>query len=299
MTSMNELEKTLPPLTPGTLYLVATPIGNLEDMTFRAVRILKEVGRIACEDTRSTRKLLDHYGIATTAVSYHEHNEAERTKELMDRLQSGESVALVTDAGTPLISDPGYRIVKAAREAGITVVPIPGACAVITALSASGLGTDAFYFGGFLPSKAQQRRKTFEQLGMMEATLAFYESPHRILETLDEIAALFPVRQVVLGRELTKVHEEFLVGTAGELRAELRRRPSIKGEFTVLLERFQPGEQIASDESLEQRMQRLLRLGLSRMDAMKAAARELGVSKREVYQRLEEVNKYEKFKVQL
>ena len=273
---------------PGVLYIVATPIGNLEDMTFRAVRILKEVGRIACEDTRSTRKLLDHYSIATTAVSYHEHNEADRTKQLMDRLQSGESVALVTDAGTPLISDPGYRIVRAAREGGIEIVPIPGACAAITALSASGLGTDAFYFGGFLPSKTQQRRKTLEQLGMMEATLAFYESPHRILETLEEIAALFPLRQVVLGRELTKLHEEFLTGTAGEVRAELSSRPSIKGEFTVLLDRFQPGEQIPSDESLEQRIQRLLGSGLSRMDAMKAAAREMGVSKREVYQCLEQ-----------
>ena len=273
---------------PGVLYIVATPIGNLEDMTFRAVRILKEVGRIACEDTRSTRKLLDHYSIATTAVSYHEHNEADRTKQLMDRLQSGESVALVTDAGTPLISDPGYRIVRAAREGGIEIVPIPGACAAITALSASGLGTDAFYFGGFLPSKTQQRRKTLEQLGIMEATLAFYESPHRILETLDEIAALFPLRQVVLGRELTKLHEEFLTGTAGEVRAELSSRPSIKGEFTVLLDRFQPGEQIPSDESLEQRIQRLLGSGLSRMDAMKAAAREMGVSKREVYQCLEQ-----------
>ena len=273
---------------PAALYIVATPIGNLEDMTFRAVRILKEVGRIACEDTRSTRKLLDHYSIATTAVSYHEHNEADRTKQLMDRLQSGESVALVTDAGTPLISDPGYRIVRAAREGGIEIVPIPGACAAITALSASGLGTDAFYFGGFLPSKTQQRRKTLEQLGMMEATLAFYESPHRILETLEEIAALFPLRQVVLGRELTKLHEEFLTGTAGEVRAELSSRPSIKGEFTVLLDRFQPGEQIPSDESLEQRIQRLLGSGLSRMDAMKAAAREMGVSKREVYQCLEQ-----------
>ena len=276
---------------PGALYIVATPIGNLEDMTFRAVRILKEAGRIACEDTRSTRKLLDHYGIATPAVSYHEHNEADRTKELMERLQSGESIALVTDAGTPLISDPGYRIVKAARKAGVEVVPVPGACAAITALSASGLGTDAFYFGGFLPSKTQQRRKTLEQLGMMEATLAFYESPHRILETLAEISGLFPLRQVVLGRELTKLHEEFLVGTAGELRAALGLRPSIKGEFTVLLDRFQPGEQIAGDETLDQRMQRLLGSGLSRMDAMKAAAREIGVSKREVYQRLEQKGK--------
>ena len=276
---------------PGALYIVATPIGNLEDMTFRAVRVLKAAGRIACEDTRSTRKLLDHYGITTPALSYHEHNESDRTKELMERLQSGESIALVTDAGTPLISDPGYRIVKAARNAGVEVVPVPGACAAITALSASGLGTDAFYFGGFLPSKTHQRRKALEQLGMMEATLAFYESPHRILETLEEISGLFPLRQVVLGRELTKLHEEFLVGTAGELRAALGMRPSIKGEFTVLLDRFQPGEQIAGDETLDQRMQRLLGSGLSRMDAMKAAAREIGVSKREVYQRLEQKGK--------
>jgi 16S rRNA (cytidine1402-2'-O)-methyltransferase len=260
----------------------------LEDMTFRAVRILKESARIACEDTRTTRKLLDHYGIATVAVSYHEHNEAERTKELLDRLQWGESVALVSDAGTPLISDPGFRIVKAAREAGISVVPVPGACAAVTALSASGLGTDAFYFGGFLPSKTSQRKKVLEQLGTMEATLAFYESPHRILETLDEISVLFPSRLIVLGRELTKLHEEFLVGTACELRQQLGGRPSVKGEFVLLMDRFQPGEQLAVDESLPQRMARLTTSGLSRMDAMKAAARELGISKREVYQRLED-----------
>ncbi len=272
---------------PGILYIVATPIGNLEDMTFRAVRILKEVARVACEDTRATRKLLDHYGISTPAVSYHEHNESARTEEFLERLNSGESIALVTDAGTPLISDPGYRVVKSAREAGIKVVPIPGACAAITALSAGGLGTDAFYFGGFLPSKSQQRRRVLEDAGHHEATLVFYESPHRILETLDEIAALYPARTVVLGRELTKLYEEFLTGTAAELRANLAARPAIKGEFTLLLDRFQPGADL-STETLAERMKRHSGMGLSRMEAMKAVARELGISKREVYQQLEQ-----------
>ena len=271
----------------GILYVVATPIGNLEDMTFRAVRILKESSRIACEDTRGTRKLLDHYGISTIAVSYHDHNEAARTKEFLERLGNGESIALVSDAGTPLISDPGFRIVKSARDAGIPVVPIPGACAAITALSASGLGTDAFYFGGFLPSKSQQRHRVLEQAGELESTLIFYESPHRILETLDEIAKLYPTRTVVLGRELTKLHEEFHIGTAAEIRTNLAARPAIKGEFTLLLDRFQPGEEVGSG-TLAERMERQLGLGLSRMAAMKAVAREMGLSKRDVYQQWEQ-----------
>lgn len=271
---------------PGILYIVATPIGNLEDMTFRAVRILKEVNRVACEDTRSTRKLLDHYGIITPATSYHDHNEASKAEELINRLRDGESIAIVTDAGTPLVSDPGYRIVKSAREAGIPVVPVPGACAVVTALCASGLGTDAFYFGGFLPAKPQQRRSVLEDSSAIDATIVFYETPHRILEALADIDALFPARIVVLGRELTKLHEEFLTGTAGELGKELASRSQVRGEFTLIMDRYKPTE-VAGDATIAERVQRYVAAGMPRMDAMKAVARETGLSKREVYQAVE------------
>ena len=172
------------------LYIVSTPIGNLEDITMRALRVLREADLIACEDTRQTRKLLDHYGIAKPAISYHDHNEAARTAELIERLERGENIALVSDAGTPLISDPGYRLVAAAIAAGIAVVPIPGPSAVTGALAAAGLGTDSFRFCGFLPPKSSQRRKTFEELKHESCTLVFYEAPHRILETLEDIAAI-------------------------------------------------------------------------------------------------------------
>ena len=214
---------------PGLLYIVATPIGNLEDMTFRAVRILKEVALIACEDTRHTRRLLDHYGIKTPAVSYHEHNETVRTEELIANLRDGNSIALVSDAGTPLISDPGYRIVAAAVAEGIQVVPVPGASAIITALSASGLATDAFRFCGFLPAKASQRRKTIEALAGETVTLVFYEAPHRIVETVADLRLVLGNRPAVLARELTKLHEEFLRGDLASLETVLAERETAQG----------------------------------------------------------------------
>lgn len=271
---------------PGVLYLIATPIGNLEDITLRALRILKEVDVIACEDTRHTQHLLTHFSISSPTISYHEHNEASRAAQLIERLESGQSVAVVTDAGTPLVSDPGFRIVRSAIEKGIQVIAIPGASAVLTALAGSGMPTDVFYFGGFLPPKQGQRRKTLESCATLEATLVFYEAPHRILETLEDLQAVMGDRQVSLARELTKMHEEFLRGTASEVRTALAARPAIKGEMTLLVSRERP----AATEllPLEEAVKRLVAGGLSRMDAIKQVARERGLAKREVYQQLEQ-----------
>jgi 16S rRNA (cytidine1402-2'-O)-methyltransferase len=263
------------------LYIVSTPIGNLEDITLRALRVLREADLIACEDTRQTRKLLDHYGISKPAVSYHDHNEAARTAELIGRLEQGQNIALVSDAGTPLISDPGYRLVAAAIAAGITVVPIPGPSAVTGALAAAGLGTDSFRFCGFLPPKSSQRRKTFEELKQEPCTLVFYEAPHRILEALEDIHAVMPSRPVVIARELTKLHEEFLRGTAAELHATLSARPSVKGEITLLIGKAEHAE--VDDTPIEQAIHTLEASGVPRMDAIKQVARSRGLSKREVY----------------
>jgi len=265
----------------GTLYIIATPIGNLEDITLRALRVLREVDWIACEDTRQTRKLLEHFGIAKPMVSYHEHNEAGRSAELAEKLTRGGSGALVSDAGTPLISDPGYRLVQAAIAAAIPVVPIPGASAAVSALSAAGLPTDAFRFCGFLPPKSSQRRKALEQLKPETATLIFYETPHRILEALDDVTAVMGPRPVVVARELTKLHEEFLRGTAAALRAELASRPAVKGEITLLIGKT--GEVQADDTPLEEAVRAAEQHGLPRMDAIKQVARQRGLSKREVY----------------
>jgi 16S rRNA (cytidine1402-2'-O)-methyltransferase len=269
---------------PGTLYLVATPIGNLEDITLRAVRVLREADLIACEDTRQTGKLLQHFQIiAKPMVSYHEHNEAARTQELVAKLESGTNIALVSDAGTPLVSDPGYRLVIAAADAGITVVPIPGASAILVALAAAGLPTDAFRFGGFLPAKTGQRKKALEELRGEDCTLVFYEAPHRILDALSDIAAVYGERPVVVARELTKVHEEFLRGTAEEVRATLAARPSVKGEITLLIGKGSP---MVSATPVEDAVRELEQQGVPRMDAIKQVARERGLSKREVYSRV-------------
>jgi len=265
----------------GTLYIIATPIGNLEDITLRALRLLREVDWIACEDTRQTRKLLEHFGISKPMMSYYEHNEAARAAELVERLQTGVSVALVSDAGTPLISDAGYRLVQAAITAAIPVVPIPGVSAVVGALSAAGLPTDAFRFCGFLPPKSSQRKKTLEQLKTETATLIFYETPHRILEALEDVAAVMGPRPVVVARELTKLHEEFLRGTAAELRAELASRPSVKGEFTLLIGKTD--EVQADGTPLEEAVRAAEEQGMPRMEAIKQVARQRGLSKREVY----------------
>jgi len=223
-----------PPLTAATLYLVATPIGNLEDITLRAVRVLRECDIIAAEDTRHTGVLLKHFGIAKPMISYHAHNEARRTQEIVERLGRGEKVALVTDAGSPGISDPGERVVKAALAAGFKVEPVPGACALVAALTASGLPPDEFHFIGFLPHKSGQRRNELERLKTVTGTLALYESPFRIEKLLGELAEVMPDRPVVLARELTKKFEEFLRGTPAELVRHLQNR-SIKGEFVVLI----------------------------------------------------------------
>jgi len=267
----------------GTLYLVATPIGNLEDITYRAVRTLREADLIACEDTRQTRKLVDHYGIAKPLVSYHEHNEAARAEELLSRMQAGESVALVSDAGMPLISDPGYRVVNAAIRAGIRVVPVPGASAFVAALAASGLPTDEFTFGGFLPAKSGPRVRVLEAVKEEAATLIFYETPHRIVEALADIETVLGERPVVVARELTKVHEEFLRGTAGEIRTALAARPSVKGEITLLIGKGMAPP--AETTSIEDAVDAYVRGGMGRMEAMKKVARERRISKRDVYRR--------------
>jgi 16S rRNA (cytidine1402-2'-O)-methyltransferase len=263
----------------GTLYLVSTPIGNLEDITLRALRVLREADLLACEDTRQTRKLLEHYGIRKAAISYHEHNEAERAEELLEKLNEGANVALVSDAGTPLVSDPGYRLVVRAAAAGVRVEPIPGPSAVLAALAASGLPTDEFHFGGFLPARSSRRRKALSRFKDEQATLIFYEAPHRIRETLEDIDAVFGARPVVLARELTKTHEEFLRGTASEL---LKAHFPAKGEFTVLIGKAaarETVEEIAIEEAVAARIE----AGMDRMEAIKAVARERGLSKREVY----------------
>jgi 16S rRNA (cytidine1402-2'-O)-methyltransferase len=269
---------------PGRLYVVSTPIGNLEDITYRAVRILKEADWIACEDTRTTGRLLDHYGIQTRTISYHEHNETERAAELIERIAQGETGALVSDAGTPLLSDPGYRLVHSAAQAGIRIEPLPGPSALLAGLVISGLPTDQFHFGGFLPPKQGQRRRLLESLADEAATLIFYEAPHRILEALEDVAEVLGDRHMVVARELTKVYEEVLRGKAVEIAAVLSARDSIRGEFVILI-----GKSLApvvDDVPVEEMIQALMAAGVERMDAMKTVARERGLSKREVYKLL-------------
>jgi len=224
----------LPALQPGTLYLVATPIGNLEDITLRALRVLRECDVVAAEDTRHTGQLLKHFQISKPLLSYFQFNEAKRSEEIIERLLRGEKVALVTDAGSPGISDPGERVVKAAIAAGFRVESVPGPCALVAALTASGLPTDEFHFIGFLPHKSGQRRNKLESLKTFEGTLVLYESPYRIGKLLGELAEAFPKRQIVLARELTKKFEEFLRGTPAELIAATAKR-ALKGEFVVLI----------------------------------------------------------------
>ena len=272
----------------GTLYIVATPIGNLEDITLRGLRVLREANLIACEDTRQTRKLLDHFAITTPTLSYHEHNEAQRSVELTQRLEAGESIALVSDAGTPLVSDPGHRLVAEAIAAGITVAPVPGPSAAIGALSASGLASDQFRFCGFLPPKSGQRRKVFEERKNDECTVIFYEAPHRILDSLTDAAQVFGSRPMVVARELTKIHEEFLRGTAAGIREQFAARPSVKGEITLLIAPASRDDasRDASEESqtpLDEAVRALEQQGLPRMEAIKQVARERGLGKREVY----------------
>ena len=271
---------------PGTLYLVATPIGNLADITYRAVETLKSVAAIACEDTRQTRKLLEHYGIIRPMVSYHEHNEEARTGDLIGRMLAGEDIALVSDAGTPLISDPGYRIVSAAVEAGVNVVPIPGASAVLSALSASGLPTDSFCFHGFAPRKSGERQRLFASLAGTGMVHVFYESPHRVLETMEDLERALGDPPVVAARELTKFHEEFLRGKASEVRAKLASRDLVRGEFTLVVGKPETSA-LAEELTIPEEVQALEKAGLPRMDAIKEVARRRGLPKREVYAQME------------
>jgi 16S rRNA (cytidine1402-2'-O)-methyltransferase len=275
-------------LAPG-LYLVATPIGNLEDITLRALRVLRKADRIACEDTRQTQKLLNHFEIKTPTVSYHMHNEGWRTEELIEDLKKGSRIAVVSDAGTPGIADPGSQIAAAAIAARIDVFPIPGANAAISALIASGLSTERFTFHGFLPAKAGQRKTVLEELPRSDATHVFYEAPHRILDTLADIATVFGAdQQVVIARELTKIHEEFLRGRAGEIRSQLAARPAIRGEIVLMLALSQFESSPEKKTSLATEVAGLSKSeGISEMDALKRVARERGIGKSEAYRELQ------------
>jgi 16S rRNA (cytidine1402-2'-O)-methyltransferase len=271
---------------PGTLYLVGTPIGNLEDMTYRAVRTLQTVDLIAAEDTRHTGKLLQHFQIKTPQISYHEHNRLSRLEELLARLYRGDDIALVTDAGMPGISDPGYELVKACTEAGIAVVPIPGTTAAITALAASGLPSDRFVFEGFLPSKEKERQSRLQQLQGDSRTLIFYEAPHRLQPTLSNLASIFGEdRQVVLARELTKLHEEFWRGTLKEAIALYEKERQPKGEYTLVVAGKPSTETfVLSEEEVKAELQKLLEQGLTRSQASRQLAEFTSLSRRQIYQ---------------
>jgi 16S rRNA (cytidine1402-2'-O)-methyltransferase len=281
-------------LTPG-LYLVATPIGNLGDITLRALDVLRRVDRIACEDTRQTQKLLNHFEITTPTESLHEHNEHERTAGLVEALKSGSRIAVVSDAGMPGISDPGTGLAAAAIAAGVAVIPIPGANAAVSALVASGLPTGEFHFLGFLPEKAGARRTKLEALAAEAAqgsrTLVFYEAPHRVIETLADLEAVWGAGlRVVVARELTKIHEEFLRGTVAEVRVDLAARDRVRGEITLLVE-APDAVKAAVSPSAEKVGAVVARLqaesGIDEKEALKRLARERGVSKSDLYRELQ------------
>ena len=273
---------------PGTLFIVATPIGNLEDITQRALRVLREVDLIACEDTRHTRKLLNHFGISTATISYHEHNELARAGDLCKLLASGKNIALASDAGTPLISDPGFRIVNAAAESGISIVPIPGPTAFVTALSASGLSIDQFLFAGFLPSRTSSRRAKLNELRAIPATLVFYEAPHRIKATLKDALELLGNRKAVIARELTKLHEEFARGSLSDLIGCFAKNEAARGELVLIISGQSASpvaglRTISVDEQLRERTNELEREGLDQKTALKRAAKELGLKRDDAY----------------
>jgi 16S rRNA (cytidine1402-2'-O)-methyltransferase len=265
----------------GVLYIVATPIGNLEDITLRALRILKEVDLIAAEDTRHTRHLLDHYSIKTALTSYHEHNERAKAQNLVERLLSGDSIALVSDAGTPAISDPGYRLVVAALLAGIRVTPIPGAAALAAVISASGLPSDRFVFEGFLSAKKQEKKKKLQKLQSEVRTLIFYEAPHRLKESLQDLLQVFGDRQIVVAREVTKVHEEFLRGTISAVSEQIANR-EVKGEITIVVQ-GSPSVAEVSDEEIEAEIRRLAGAGMGVKAISELLGERYDLSKRGVY----------------
>ena len=270
----------------GTLYLVATPIGNLADITHRALQILKDVELIACEDTRHTRKLLQHYGIETKTVSYHEHNEQQRAGELVELLKQGSDIAVVSDAGTPAISDPGFRLVRAAIENEVPVVPVPGPSALISALIAAGLPTDEFFFAGFLPSRSNARLARLAELRSVPGTLIFYEAPHRLATTLTDALEILGEREAVVARELTKLHEEIRRGRLSELAAHYASAENARGEIVVLIDRNVIGETIAPNQSVIALVDQFEQDGLDHRAALKKAARELGLSRAEAYRKL-------------
>jgi 16S rRNA (cytidine1402-2'-O)-methyltransferase len=286
------MSETSAPLAPG-LYLVATPIGNLEDITMRALRVLREADRIACEDTRQTRKLLDRYGISTPVISSHEHNEAERSRQLMEELRQGARIAVVSDAGTPGISDPGMILAKAAIEAGVAVYAIPGASALLAALVASGMDTERFYFAGFLPARKGERKTALEELGeslTRPTTLVLYEAPHRILDTLEDVSAVWGAEcRIAIARELTKVHEEYLRGTVRAVREQMQARENVRGEMVLMIAARRPAEGATqSAVSLRERLAELERSqGLTEKDGLKRLARERGVAKSELWRELQ------------
>jgi 16S rRNA (cytidine1402-2'-O)-methyltransferase len=277
-------DRSTAPLAPG-LYIVATPIGNLEDITLRALRVLREVDLIACEDTRHTQKLLNHFEISKPTQSYHEHNEAARAQELVERIAAGERIALVSDAGIPGISDPGERVIRGAVERGLNVVAIPGPSAMISALVASGLPTEQFRFVGFLPARSGERRNALESLKDAAETLIFYEAPHRIHDMLADLASIFgSERQMVLARELTKIHEEMLRGTVSDIATELKGRPAVKGEMTVIVAGKPEKVERVQQHTLASRMLQLMtEASVDEKAALKQVAREFGLGKSEAY----------------
>ncbi len=272
----------LDPMATGTLYIVSTPIGNLEDITLRALRILKEVDVVAAEDTRHSRHLLDRYQIPTVLTSYHDHNKEEKAPVLVARMLEGKSVALISDAGTPGISDPGYFLINLAADQKISVVPVPGATAAVAALSVSGLPTDRFVFEGFLPAKHLARMKRLQGLAQEKRTLVFYEAPHKILKTLADMLEVFGERRAVITRELTKVHEETIRGSLSEILKHLQAG-SVRGEFTIVVHGESPEPMKQEIDTTAYLRDLMLHRGMSRKDAVAAVAEELGLPKKEVY----------------
>jgi 16S rRNA (cytidine1402-2'-O)-methyltransferase len=266
---------------PGSLYIVATPIGNLEDITLRGLRVLKEVDLIAAEDTRRSRILLNHYGIVTPLTSYHEHNEKTKARQLVGRLTHGNNLALVSDAGTPVISDPGYRLVVEALRGGIRVVPIPGACALTAVLSAGGLPTDRFVFEGFLPAKRKERRERLRTLSGEGRTLTFYEAPHRLIETLNDLIEILGDREIVVAREVSKIHEEFLRGRLNEVAEQIRNR-EIRGELTLLVSGSQEQSEISQDQ-INAEIRKLKNKGMRVKEIAEILGEKFGYSKKEIY----------------
>jgi 16S rRNA (cytidine1402-2'-O)-methyltransferase len=289
----NERPSASPPITPapggGCLYIVGTPIGNLEDITLRALRILKEVDIIACEDTRHTQKLLNHYNIAKTLVSYHEHNEMTRSSELLIQLEQGAKIALVSDAGMPLVSDPGYRLVTLCVRHKIPVVPVPGPSAMLAALAAAGLPNEEFLFVGFLPQRSGERRRMLERLRIEERTMIFYEAPHRVAESIADAQEILGDRPACIAREVTKLHEEFLRGRLSQLAESLAERPA-RGEITLVVGTSEPSActgQADFSQSLSDRVEELIRQAkLDRKEALKLAAKERGITRRAAYEQL-------------